>query len=240
MIFNLSLLATTNCFWQYVRNYSTLRRSPSWGRMKMKILIVDDHELLRDGLRQLCTRSREGTEILDAVDLRGAHRMLDRHRDIALTVLDLRLSDADGLRALVSLRERHKTMPIVILSVLEDPLLMREALARGALGYIPKSLSTREIWAAIEMVMEGGVFVPPLLRHAAAHPPTQANFGALSKRHREVLALMAEGRSNDEIAMALGLAGNTVRVHVRAILKLLDVRNRTQAVIAARRFGLVF
>ncbi|HLJ62578.1 MAG TPA: response regulator transcription factor [Stellaceae bacterium] len=205
----------------------------------MKILIVDDHDLLRDGLRQLCARSYEGIEILDAVDLQGAHDMLDRHGDIALTVLDLHLSDADGLRALVSLRERHKTMPIIVLSALEDPLLMREALARGALGYIPKSLNTREIWAAIETVMEGGVFIPPLLRHAAAPPPTRANFEALSKRHREVLALMAEGRNNDEIATSLGLAENTVRVHVGAILKLLDARNRTQAVNAARRFGLV-
>lgn len=218
----------------------------------MKVLVVDDHVLIREALRGiLMTLKGEATVIIEAADARQAMGQLEQNPDVELVLLDLGLPDRDGFETLSELGENYPTISVVVLSAHHDPHRVMKALDLGALGFIPKSAKREVMLSAFNLIFSGGVYIPPeildrsepgpVAAEEKRAPPGQrvsvADLG-LTQRQMEVLALMMRGRSNKAICRALGLAEQTVKIHVSAILKVLKVANRTEAVIAAGALGL--
>lgn len=202
----------------------------------MKMLVVDDHAVLRQGLSALLKDSGVADEVLQAADRAEGLALLRANTDLDAVLLDLRLPDSDGLSAITAFAQASPATPIIIVSASEDPMEVRRALDLGALGYVPKSASAETLVSAVRLVMSGGIYVPPLVLNAA--PGEAARWESLTPRQREVLAAVAAGLSNKEIGLRFNLSEKTVKVHVGAIFRALDVGNRTQAATAARAAGL--
>lgn len=215
----------------------------------MKILLVDDHALVREGVKFVLERYNAATDVLEANDCAVALDLAAQHPDIDLVLLDLSLPGMTGFEGLCCLQERLPNIPIVVLSASEDPAHIRQALARGARGYIPKTCTNEVMLSALQVVLSGGEYVPraalgltsvdngaslgpraELANQAAGHGLTQRQIG--------VLKLVIQGKTNKEIARQLAIAETTVRAHVTAIFKALNVTNRTQAGYVATRLGL--
>ena len=215
----------------------------------MKILVIDDHVLIRQAMQGVLKKLRRDAVVLDAQNWKQAMQVIADHPDVSLILLDLTLPDRDGFSVLAELRERYPTISIVVLSAVQDPDNVMKALDLGALGYIPKSAQSDVILNALRLVISGGIYVPPEIlareerSHVAPRQPagdrsqvSPADFG-LTDRQLEVLALMMQGKNNKTICRMLDLAESTVKNHVTAILKALKVSNRTEAVIAVNQLG---
>lgn len=220
----------------------------------MKILVIDDHVLIREALRGVLKELKGPTTvIIEAPNSRQAMRQIEQNRDVELILLDLGLPDRDGFELLAELCERYPTISVVVLSAYHDSDRVRKALDFGVLGFIPKSAQREVMLSAFNLIFAGGIYIPPeiLGRHESSAPapgqtavaqPERRALGAdlgLTERQMEVLALMMQGKSNKAICRVLDVAEATVKIHVSAILKALKVTNRTEAVIAAgaRGFG---
>ncbi len=213
----------------------------------MKLLIVDDHPVVREGLAALLRQAGPDTIVLLAADSVQGLSIADAHPDLDAVILDLALPGTDGMSALIEFGKRRPQLPVIILSSSEDPRDVRRARAAGALGYIPKSETPRTILAALQFVLAGNVYVPtfmvnetaPTSAEAAAHGRPEGAGASLTARQIDVLRLVCDGRSNKEIARTLGLSDNTVKAHVTAIFKALNVVNRMQACAAAKLAALI-
>lgn len=211
----------------------------------MKLLIVDDHPIVREGIAAVLARAGPDTVVLQARDASEALRLVDAHADLDVVLLDLSMPGMDGHSALPEFGRRRPELPVIVLSSSEDPRDIKRALGAGALGYIPKSSTAQTLLPALEFVLSGNVYVPPSLLREAGAPgaPTAAppakGAARITGRQGEVLKLLSAGRSNKEIARDLALSDKTVKAHVTAIFRALDVVNRMQAANAARREGLV-
>jgi len=206
----------------------------------MKILVVDDHVLIREALRGLFRELRPEAIVLEAADAARAVALLAEQPDIALILLDLSLPDRDGLGLLAELRARHPAISVVVLSGFADRANVMRALDQGALGFIPKSAGREVMMSALSLVFSGGVYIPPEIlasKSPAAKPQLPASDLGLTGRQGDVLALMMQGKSNKAICRRLDLAEATVKNHVTAILKALGVSNRTEAVLTASARG---
>jgi len=197
------------------------------------IIIADDHPLFRGALRQAVASSMPQARVVEASGMEDLNATLTQERDVDLILLDLTMPGVQGFSGLMSLRAQYPELPVVIVSATEEPTVIRRAMDFGASGFIPKSLGVRELIGAIRAVLAGGVSFP---EPAPAPAPRDA---ALSLRQIEVLALLAEGLSNKQIARRLELAERTVKAHVTEVLQRLGVANRTHAVVEAARRGLV-
>jgi|SRR5215510_964426 len=218
----------------------------------MKILIVDDHVLIRDALRGVLKELKDEADVLEASDCRQAMALIAENADdLRMILLDLGLPDRDGFSALAELRERYPAICVVVLSGQQDSASVFKALELGAVGYITKSGQREVMLHALQIVFAGGRYIPPeiLTRDSpttvpATKPPpvserppaSPADLG-LTGRQLDVLTLMMQGKSNKAICRVLDLAEPTVKNHVTAILKALKVTNRTEAVIAVRELG---
>jgi DNA-binding NarL/FixJ family response regulator len=215
----------------------------------MKVLVVDDHVLIRDAMRGVIIELQHDAVVLEAGTCTEAMSLVQQHADLVLVLLDLKLPDRDGFEALAELRERHPAVSVVMLSAFNDYNNVVKALDGGALGFIPKTGSRELLLSALQLILAGGIYIPPdiLTRTSAAavaagQPApagrhlSPAEFG-LTERQVEVLALMMQGKSNKLICRALNLAEPTVKNHVSAILKALGVSNRTEAVLAVSASG---
>jgi DNA-binding NarL/FixJ family response regulator len=205
----------------------------------MKLLIIDDHPVLRDGLASLLKQAGPDTVVVEAPDAREGVSMAERQTDLDLVILDLSMPGMPGFEALSELGRKRPDLPVIVLSSSEDPKDVRKALASGALGYVPKSASKHVLLSAIRLVLNGDLYVPPLILEQvvgeAPQPVSETgNPGALTARQIEVLALISEGKPNKTIASELTLSEKTVKAHISAIFKALNVVNRTQAAAAAR------
>jgi DNA-binding NarL/FixJ family response regulator len=217
------------------------------GRPAMKILVIDDHALIREGMHGVIRKLKRGAVPLYASDYGQAMQAVANHPDIALILLDLKLPDRDGFEVLAELRESHPSMAVVVLSAEKNPASVFKALDLGAVGYIPKSAHHDVMLSALQLVLKGGIYVPPeILAHEPGEGSATRTLGGdrtqsspkdlgLSDSHLEILALMMLGKSNKVICRTLGLAESTVKNRVSAILKALEVTNRTEAVVAANR-----
>ena len=218
----------------------------------MKILVVDDHVLIREALRGVLKELKPEAAVLEAPDSRQAMQLVTDHPDVDLILLDLSLPDRDGFALLAELRERFPAISVVVLSGFPDRANVMRALDHGALGFIPKSARREVMMSALNLVFSGGVYIPPEILapreaavagqpesgHATTDKPhaSPAELG-LTERQIDVLALMMHGKSNKAICRRLDLAEPTVKNHVTAILKALKVTNRTAAVIAVAALG---
>jgi DNA-binding NarL/FixJ family response regulator len=219
----------------------------------MNILIVDDHQLVRDGLRAVLSTLRDADgnapRITDVGGYQEAIAASDAARDLDLILLDLRLPDVAGFAALVDLHERHPAVPVIVMSGIDDSAIVREALDLGARGFVPKTSPSAIVLGAVRLVLSGGTYLPPeALNRATAPAPahdlppggaTGESLG-LTPRQSEVLALLLRGKSNKMICRELDLSEGTVKNHVAAILRALDVTTRVQAVVVAAKKGIRF
>lgn len=205
----------------------------------MKILLVDDHALFRDGVSLLIERRFAGVELLHAGTLAQAAALLARHADVDLVLLDLALPDSGGLDGLERLHASVPHVRVVVLSADDTPATVQSAIEQGACGFIPKTAQGSELETALRTVLDGAVFVPRDIRDrmrassAPAAPPLD-----LTPRQLDVLRLLIEGAPNKVICRQLDVAPSTVKTHVAEIFRKLDVGNRTQAVFAVARLGL--
>jgi DNA-binding NarL/FixJ family response regulator len=214
----------------------------------MKILVVDDHVLIRDALRGVLKELKGEADVLEASDCRQAMALIaENASDLGLILLDLHLPDRDGFSALAEVRQRYPTISVVVLSGQHDRGTVMRALDLGVSGFIPKSGQREVMLSALQLVFAGGRYIPPEILDrddpTAPKPPPErlppvspSDLG-LTERQIDVLALMMQGKSNKAICRVLDLAEPTVKNHVTAILKALKVTNRTEAVIAVRELG---
>jgi two-component system, NarL family, nitrate/nitrite response regulator NarL len=212
----------------------------------MKLLIIDDHSIMRAGFAVLLAQPGSEIEVVQAGDAADGIAAVEVHADLDAVFLDLNMPGEGGLHALREIGKRRPDLPVIILSSSEDPADVRRALAGGALGYVPKSSGPQTLMSVLRLVLAGEVYVPPLMLKEAPLPiptingPADAPVGGdLTDRQVDVLRLLGRGLSNKEIGRTLQVSERTVKAHVTAIFKSLRVVNRAQAVEAARRAALL-
>jgi|SRR5262245_14479147 len=214
----------------------------------MKILIVDDHALIREALHTVLKQLKRETVLFEAANSRQAMQIVEeQHPDLSLILLDINLPDRDGLSVLGELRERYPTIAIIILSASDDQDKVKRAFSLGALGFIPKTTERKVMLNAIQLVLSGGIYIPPeILDAEETTSPRLTNKLAtrkclnglgLTDRQIEVLALLMEGKNNKVIAKTLNMAVPTVKNHITVVLKALNVASRTEAVIKLGQMG---
>ncbi|HQU43375.1 MAG: DNA-binding response regulator [Planctomycetia bacterium 21-64-5] len=210
--------------------------------MSIRLLIADDHEVVRSGLRTIF----QGTDIeiiAEAVTGEEAVKLTDKHKP-DLVLLDIRMGESDGLNALARIKLNRPKIPVMVLSTYDNPTYVARAVALGASGYLMKGLKREELLAAIHRVAEGGdAWTREELRRitgALATPRLSADVEVpLTQRESEVLKQLALGQTNKEIAQVLGISYETVKEHVQHVLRKIGVTDRTQAAVWAVRKGLV-
>lgn len=209
----------------------------------MKILIVDDHPIYRKGLIALLHQMEPDTALLQANEGAQALTLIAEHDDLDVVILDLMMPGMDGLRAIAQFGQLRPELPVIILSSSENPEDVRGAIAQGALGYVPKSAAEHTLLTAIRVVLNGNVYVPPfvLLPTNSAAPKIKSGSDrpVLTDRQIEVLRKVSAGQLNKNIAVELGLSEKTVKSHITAIFRALNVMSRSQAAKAAREAGLI-
>jgi DNA-binding NarL/FixJ family response regulator len=221
----------------------------------MKILIADDHRLVIEAVKAKLSEIEPDIEFVLAMSVDDL--LAGASDDIDLAVIDLNMPGADGQAHIDEIRRRHPAVPVIVLSGYEDPAVMRAALERGVLGFIPKAYSPEVMLSAVRLVLAGGVYVPPMMlsavppgivagvasavpeagqrASAAAAAQTLEHLrNVLTERQVEVLQLLSQGKPNKLIGRALGISEGTVKIHLAAIFRALNVRNRTEAVVAAQ------
>lgn len=211
----------------------------------MKLLIVDDHALVREGLKHVLLTLGPDTHVLEAGSAEDALLLMEAQQDIDLVLLDVALPGMNGFEMLEVLRERGGGPRVAMLSASDDKSGVMKALEFGAAGFIPKSFNRELMVNALRLVLAGGIYVPPqALGIRAPGAPAQAPHTSdaarhlgLTERQTEVLGLLAQGKSNKAIAAALKISEPTVKAHVTEVLRVLKVTNRAEAAIAARRLG---
>jgi DNA-binding NarL/FixJ family response regulator len=202
--------------------------------MSIRALIADDHELFRSGLRQLLVDVLRAEEVREAEDFDQAIESLTNSGAGDLILVDLRMPGMAGAETLAALRDGFPEAKVAVVSAWEERAEIIAALSAGVHGYIPKSLSSADIAAAIRSILDGQIFVPPALgkrepgsqRPAAIQDPSDK----LTQRQKEVLNELLKGQASKEIARTLDIAEGTVKIHLAAIYRALGVRTRAEAI----------
>ncbi|MGI9386518.1 MAG: response regulator [Methyloligellaceae bacterium] len=201
-----------------------------------RTIIVDDHPLFRDALRQALTGCFKDLVISEAASLSELSEILEQDAEIDLVLLDLKMPGVKGFAGLMYLRAQFPEIPVVVVSSTEDLVTISRCIELGASGYIPKSQPVEAIRNAVKVVFDGGVWTPPDLDLAGAEGDETselvARLATLTPQQVRVLMMLGEGLLNKQIAYQLGVSEATVKAHVSAILQKLGVDSRTQAVIA--------
>ncbi len=210
----------------------------------MKILVVDDHALVREGLCQVLKGldPEEPTEVLQAPNCALAFNIARAHPDLDLVLLDYHLPDMNGLEALAIFARRHPELPVVILSGSANPSIMQHALSRGAAGFITKSGLSDELLHALRRVLDGEIYQPSSF--STFHDPESTVPSAYSRqapvfspRQLEVLQLLLDGCTNRDMSAQLFLGEETIKTHVANIMRAFKAKTRTQAAAEAARWG---
>ncbi|CAN1601089.1 Glycerol metabolism activator [Pseudomonas mediterranea] len=208
-----------------------------------KILIADDHPLFREAIHNVISDGFPGSEVMETADLDSALALTAEHDDLDLILLDLNMPGMHGLNGLINLRNEAPTIPVVIVSAEQDKQIVLQAITYGAVGFITKSSPRSQMTDAIEQILNGNVYLPPdiirtqknpvgrRLNETPAFPPELLQ--ALTRKQLLVLERMTKGESNKQIAYTLDIAETTVKAHVSAILRKLNVHNRVQAILSA-------
>ena len=214
----------------------------------MKILLVDDHALFREGMHYIVSQLGEQVDILDAGSFSEAMTIAKNNPGLDLVLLDLKMPDSHGVDTIKLFHSSYPDIPIVVVSGTDYRGDIEHALNSGAVGFISKVSAGKDMVQALHVVLDGGIYLPPqLLQQAVANVEDvrrdgrswRVNKFGLTTRQMEVLQHLANGLSNKGIALATGLAEGTVKVHVAAVFQALKVSNRNEATRAALNLGLV-
>lgn len=208
----------------------------------MKILIADDHALFRDGLAMRLEEINPDIILHQAATFSQALKILDKETDINMVIADLDMPDMkweDGIR---ELKSKSPNTSLVVISASEDIRNIRKILATGIKGYIPKRSDPKIMHNALKLILDGGTYIPPaLIETSSEHASNGYKNGGktLTNRQSQVLDLIAQGKSNKQIAYEMGVSEATVKLHINALLRSLKVNNRTQAVVTAQKLGII-
>jgi len=204
-------------------------------REKMKVMVVDDHPLMRVGVASIVNARSDMSVVAQTGTGEEAVTLFQRHTP-DVTLMDLRLPGMSGVDAIRAIRKTHSQARFVVLTTYEGDADIHQALEAGAQGYVIKGMPYQTLVDALHRVYRGERFLPPPVARALASRMPDSD---LSAREREVLSLLANGKSNKDIASLLGITEATVKCHVSAILLRLNVSDRTEAVVTALQRGLV-
>jgi DNA-binding NarL/FixJ family response regulator len=212
-------------------------------RLADKIIIADDHPLFRGALREAVLKACPEATIIEAETFAELQEATDQHSDADLLLLDLNMPGATGFSSLIFVRSKHESLPTVVISALEEPWVIRRAIAHGAAGFVPKSSPVGVISEALTAVLEGDCWLPAGMEHddASLEPGEQAvadRLAQLTPQQFRVFSMLSEGLLNKQIAFELSVSEATIKAHVTAIMKKLGVTNRTQAVLEANHLAL--
>lgn len=200
-----------------------------------RILIADDHPLFRAAVLHALREALGQVDVVEAASASALGPALAAHPEIELVLLDLTMPGARGLSSLVYLRGERPDIPVVVISSNDHPRTIRRSQQFGAAGFIPKSSTAEVIGKAVSDVLEGGTWFPPMTaERSESDAQLAARLAQLTPQQFRVLLCLADGLLNKQIAHELGLAENTVKVHVTAILKKLDCHSRTQAAVLVK------
>lgn len=214
--------------------------------MKIKVLMVDDHALFRDGMRYVLQQLADEVEVIDSGNFVDGMKQAANNPDIDLALLDLNMPGSEGVKSILAFHESNPGIPLVVVSGSDQREDIEKVMEYGAMGFISKLSSSKIMLAALRMVMDGGVYLPPQLLQQAMVGLDQGGFDKrsvrsnknwLTTRQMQTLQLLAEGLSNKEISEKLNLAEGTVKIHTAAVYQALRVNSRLEAVSAARRLG---
>lgn len=204
----------------------------------MKLLVVDDHSIVREGLAALLQTLGPDANVIGAGDGPRAIEIAEQEAGIDVVLLDLALPGMDGMKVLEVLGQRRPGLPVIVLSASEEPANVRRAIGMGALGYVPKSASPETLIAAIKFVLGGEIYIPRFMLGGAGKAAA-ASLPPLTPRQSDVLGALCRGLPNKQIARDLNMSEKTVKAHITMIFRVLGVSNRTQAVNLARQSALV-
>lgn len=232
------------------------------GRMRqgsrVKVLLADDHRLIIEGVKLKLAELDPSVETVVAMNLEELEQAIVEHQGtLDLALLDIAMPGTSGYQHIAHLRSEAPTLPIIVLSGSEDVDLMRSLMDLGVLGFIPKAYSPDVMLSAIRLVLAGGVYIPPMLlanaqaqgwqpahtsdalsqpagNHGSSHPLDNLR-KLLTERQIDVMRLLSLGKPNKLIARELGISEGTVKIHLAAIFRALNVRNRVEAVVASRK-----
>lgn len=203
--------------------------------------LADDHPIVRAALKAALSSLGPRIEFVEAGDAAAALALASSRPDLDLLLIDLAMPGCEGVSTIRAIRAQVPELPVAVVSASEDAATVEALLALGVNGFIPKTDSPSVIVDAVRLILDGGTYVPArLIQARAERVRDEAGAGAelgLTPRQWEVLRLLGEAKSNKVIARELGITEGTVKVHLLAVFRALNVRNRTAAVIAARRYG---
>lgn len=216
----------------------------------MKILLVDDHALFRDGMRYVLQQLSDPVEVLEAGNFTDALKLAAQHLELGLVLLDLHMPGSEGVASIRFFHQHYPQIPLVVVSGEEGRSVMEKAMDAGASGFVCKNSSAAVMLGALNLVLAGGVYIPQKMmqQHVAQAErevvkvdgrSMRSNEYGLTGRQMQVLAHLASGASNREIAELMRLAEGTVKIHVAAAYQVLKVSNRTEAVKVAKQLGLI-
>jgi DNA-binding NarL/FixJ family response regulator len=211
----------------------------------MMILIVDDHALVRRGMNYVVKEGFPDAEVIEAESTAAALEALHGGAKVDLALVDVRMPELDGLELLRAIKTEWAELPVIMLSTYDNAPYVKRALADGASGYLLKDATPEDLSQAINVAMSGSgnVLSPRVIQNLFDDQESSNSSGgrrseySLTQREHDILALLAEGRSNREIAGALYLSEKTVKAHLAAIFRKLGVTNRTQAAMMAVQMG---
>lgn len=206
----------------------------------MKILVADDHPMVRDALARTLRLLDRSVEVIEAADHAGIERALETGLP-ELALIDLNMPGMNGTMSLKRLREKYPALLMVVASGEEDPATIRTVLGMGVAGFLPKSEPPDVLLQALRLVLSGGTYMPARALgdlRAGQFVPLPTDASGLTPRQLDVLHSLMRGQPNKLIARELGLTEGTVKTHIAAILRVLNVRNRTEAVVCARELGI--
>ncbi|MFT5140917.1 MAG: two-component system nitrate/nitrite response regulator NarL [Rhodothermales bacterium] len=202
----------------------------------MKIVIADDHDLVRDALATLIERDQPGSEVLRASDFDAVMGYLSSHGDLDLVLLDVYMPGMNALESIRQLVDQFPKLPVVLMSGMVRRSDVDTGFEYGARGFIPKTMNGKALVSVLNLVIAGARYVPEIMLES--EDSTAIDTFELSPREIDVLNQLAQGLTNKVIARVLKIEETTVKLHLRSLFRKLNVKNRTEAVIVARDAGL--
>lgn len=208
----------------------------------MKVLITDEQSLFRDGLSLRLKQINQDTTILQSSNLSEMQKTISKEPDIDILILDIDLAGLEVAEIINKIKNISPNIKIIAISSSEDIRNIKKILSFDVKGYIPKRSDSNILSGALKLILDGGTYIPPVMLDNKADKGLQNVFPLkknLTTRQSQVLDLIAQGKSNKQIAYDMGVSEATVKLHINALLRSLKVNNRTQAVITAQKMGLI-